>query len=72
MRIVRTSILSGVTRERDLTVSEAQIIELFFPPDLRRPIQDIFPELSAEDREFLKTGITAEEWDAAFPEPDKG
>ncbi len=29
-------------------------------------IQDAFPELSADDREFLLTGITPEEWDRAF------
>lgn len=29
-------------------------------------IQDIFPQLSADDREFIKTGITAEEWDNLF------
>jgi hypothetical protein len=29
-------------------------------------IQDAFPNLSADDREFIKTGITAESWDAMF------
>ena len=26
-------------------------------------IQDAFPDLTADQREFIKTGITAEEWD---------
>lgn len=26
-------------------------------------IQDAFPTLSADDREFIKTGITPEQWD---------
>lgn len=30
-------------------------------------VQDAFPHLSDADREFLMTGITAEEWLAAFP-----
>jgi len=30
-------------------------------------VQDAFPHLSKEEREFLMTGITAEEWLAAFP-----
>ena len=31
-------------------------------------IQDAMPQLSDADREVIKTGITAEEWDEAFPE----
>lgn len=31
-------------------------------------IQDLFPYLSDDDREFLLTGITPEEWDSAFPD----
>ena len=31
-------------------------------------IQDAFPELSADAREFIKTGITPEEWEAMFGE----
>lgn len=33
-------------------------------------IQDAFPYLSADDREFLLTGITPEEWDAIFGEEE--
>jgi len=29
-------------------------------------IQDAMPNLSADEREFIKTGITAEEWDDMF------
>jgi hypothetical protein len=29
-------------------------------------IQDAMPELSADEREFVKTGITGEEWDQLF------
>ena len=29
-------------------------------------IQDIFPELTREEREFLKTGTTPEEWKEMF------
>jgi len=29
-------------------------------------IQDAFPELNADQREFIMTGITAESWDNAF------
>tara|TARA_R100000234_G_C4931634_1_gene148761 strand:+ start:601 stop:747 length:147 start_codon:yes stop_codon:yes gene_type:complete len=29
-------------------------------------IQNAMPNLSADEREFIKTGITPEEWDSAF------
>ena len=29
-------------------------------------VQDAFPQLDAEEREFIKTGITAKVWDEIF------
>jgi hypothetical protein len=29
-------------------------------------LQNAFPQLSADEREFYKTGITAESWDEMF------
>ena len=29
-------------------------------------IQDVFPELTANEREFIMTGITPQEWEEAF------
>jgi hypothetical protein len=34
-------------------------------------VQDEFPNMSAEDREFLMTGITPTEWNEMFPKEDK-
>lgn len=34
------------------------------------PIQNVLPRLSPDDREFLLTGVTPEEWDEAFKKPD--
>lgn len=34
-------------------------------------IQDVFPNMSPEDREFLMTGITPTEWNAMFPKEDE-
>jgi hypothetical protein len=31
-------------------------------------IQEAMPNLSADDREFIMTGITPEEWNSAFPD----
>lgn len=66
MLVTRKSELSGVVRTVDLDVTQEQLDEMAKPPQLRRLLQDIFPQLSVENREFVKTGITAEEWDALF------
>lgn len=44
----------------EIDVTQAQMT-LFNSPN-RPMIQDIFPNLSKEEREFIKTGITEEEW----------
>ena len=64
MRIVRTSMLSGNTNIREINVTEEQI-SAWEGGEL---IQNAMPNLSASDREFIKTGITDEEWDAACGE----
>jgi hypothetical protein len=64
MNITRTSLFSRVTRTLDLPVTEAQL-DAWASGEL---IQDAFPNLSPDDREFLKTGITAEEWEQMYRE----
>jgi len=66
MKVTRTSSFTGVTRTLDLPISEA---------DLRAwnggmLIQDACPDLTEDQREFIMTGITSEEWDAAFGEEE--
>jgi len=63
MLIERTSQVSGITRMKELPVTLQQLER--FEKGMET-IQDIFPQLSADDREFIKTGITAEEWDNLF------
>ena len=62
MNITRTSALSGITRTRDLPITAEQV-EAYQNGAL---LQAAFPHLSADDREFFKTGITPEEWEKAF------
>lgn len=62
MKFVRKSLLTGTVRERNLDVTEAQL-QAWKGGAL---IQDALPHLSADDREWLQTGITAEEWEKAF------
>ena len=35
------------------------------------PIQEVFRELSADQREFLLTGITPEQWNAIFEDEEE-
>ena len=66
MKITRTSMASGETRTLDLDVTEAQ----FARWREGEHIQDVAPQLSAADREFILTGITAEEWAEVFTDDD--
>jgi hypothetical protein len=58
MLITRKSILSGVVRTRDLPVSAVQMLRY----ECGLPVQNAFPQLSADDREFIFTGIVEGEW----------
>ena len=62
MTITRKSPLTGITRTKEINVTEEQI----FAWQNGALIQDAMPQLSADDREFVKTGITGEEWDQLF------
>ena len=53
---------TGVTRTIDLPITE-QDLQAWQQGML---IQDACPDLSADEREFIMTGVTAEEWDAEF------
>ena len=67
MRITKQSMLTGVTHTREIDVTEAQI-ESWKNGEL---IQDAMPQLTPEDREFMLSGATQEEWDAAYPDEDE-
>jgi hypothetical protein len=68
MIIERTSQLTGVTHKKEINVTEKEL-EYYYNGN--GCIQNIFPYLSADDREFIKTGITSEEWDNLFGEEDE-
>jgi len=59
MQIQRTSTITGITRILDLDITDDQVSE-YMNGAL---IQKAFPNLTADEREFILTGITAEEWD---------
>ena len=65
MQITKISQFSGKTNTMDIPITQEQYTS--FQLD-NRPIQKIFPFLSANEREFLLTGSTQEEWDKMFGE----
>lgn len=71
MKITRRSPLTGKLNEMDLDITQEQMNRFDLPRDQREPIQDIFPNLTDSEREFLLTGYTDEDWKAIFgPEED--
>ena len=62
MIITRQSPISGKIHSLDLDITEEQVAAW----QAGAYIQNAFPNLSPDEREFLKTGITAQEWEAMF------
>lgn len=62
MIITRTSPITGITHSVDLPVTEEQLIAY----NRGLLLQNAFPNLSPGDREFIKSGITDQEWKDLF------
>ena len=62
MKITRKSMFTDVTRTIDLPITEEQLT-LWEEGML---IQKAMPNLSPDQREFIMTGVTSEEWNEAF------
>jgi hypothetical protein len=63
MIIRKKSIISGIVRDIDLPITEIE-----WGRYIRGArVQDAFPLLTAEQREFILSGITPEEWADTFP-----
>lgn len=71
MIITRTSPLTGVATTMDLPVTQEQLDEMALPGRIRRMVQDILPDLTPAQREFIKTGYTEADWLKMFP-PEEG
>ena len=63
MLITNKSKVSGKVRSMELNVTEAQLNRY---NSGRFTLQDCFPNLTPDEREFIKSGITADEWEAVF------
>lgn len=62
MRVMKRSMFSGKIHEMDLPITLDQL-DRWNSGEL---IQNVFTNLSDDEREFLMTGITPEEWDEVF------
>ncbi len=67
MEITRTSMFSGIERTLDLPVTPEQVSAW----EGGTLIQTAMPELSADQREFVMTGVTAEEWAEEFGDSEE-
>lgn len=64
MLITKQSAITGIIRTLDLDVTEEQ----FKAWESGTMIQSAFPNLTPDQREFLLTGITDEEWNSMYSE----
>ena len=62
MKITRTNPFNGTETTMDLAITNEQI-DAWQSGML---IQNAFPNLTAGEREFIKTGITEDAWDEMF------
>lgn len=67
MKITRKSPFTGIEHTRDVLVSQREL-NLWQSGTM---IQNAMPNVSAEDREFIKTGITPEEWNETFSDEEE-
>jgi len=66
MLVTKRSAFTGKENQMELDITPEQL-ERWMGGEL---IQKVFPHLNAEQREFLMTGCTQEEWDAAMGDED--
>ena len=59
MKITRKSMITGTSNTMEIDVSLDQIRQW----ETGTLIQNAMPHLNPDEREFIKTGITPEEWD---------
>lgn len=59
IKVTKISPFTGVFHTKELDITPEQLTS-YMNGNL---VQVVFPNLNAEDREFLATGTTKEEWD---------
>lgn len=67
MLVKRTSQISGIIRSKEINITPEQLKAW----ENGGFIQRICPHLTPDDREFIISGSTQEEWDNLFPQEDE-
>ena len=67
MKVTKVSGFTGITHTREINITFEQL-ERWRNGTL---IQNAMPHLSPDDREFLMTGVTPEEWAETFGEDEE-
>jgi len=67
MIVRRPNIFTGKVRELELDITQEQV-NRWQNGEL---IQNVFPHLSIDEREFLQTGIIGEEWEEYWEESNR-
>ncbi len=67
MKLTRTSPVSGKKNTLDIDVTREQITDW----EKGSLIQDAMPNLTPDEMEFIKTGITSEEWNELFGDAEE-
>ena len=62
IEVTRISPLTGNVNKMYLDITQEQVNEWNKPAQERRLIQDIFPNLNDDEREFIMTGYTPADW----------
>lgn len=66
MLIVKVSDYSGIERVMDLPITAEQMADFMDGT----PVQQAFPNLTDNQREFILSGMTAEEWEECMKEEE--
>ena len=66
MKITRNSILDYQNYTMELPITASQLADGCSLRDGGEPLQEAFPTLDLEQRYFLSTGITPDEWKKNF------
>ena len=70
MNITKISSLTGIEHTLNINITQDELLRVENRYNSKELIQNIVPNISMEEREFLMTGITNEEWIRVFGEID--
>lgn len=67
MEVTRISPLTGKPNTINIPITEDEYKAALAKYRRGGLIQDVFPTLTKDQREFVKTGLTAEDWKVLYP-----